>query len=329
MADGGWIYDKYNWIGATKADLTLQGWWNAIKGLLEGMSGWSNATALTSYLGSASAQAYYAVSSHSGGARVVWIFSAATTGTLVHASNMDDGATEITSGSNDPMLYMAYLPSDVAALGVGDPTTDSWLPSGSLKFTKISTEEFDEQYNGANNAWVHLMVRGDDVILGIEQNAQALRQVDQIHLFGDVFAQLPTSGDTDTQGILSWPSSTIFTLNNSSTSFQMRDGSGGTIWGRATSTGVVDISWNSDLLSNNVVDTAPWNWVSPVIHVEDPDLTTNGITPGQGVKGIINPEMFRMCNSAIALKQRLASGNYVHLRNGFVVGYDSTNPAMS
>jgi hypothetical protein len=325
MAVGGWIYDYYRWEGHSKDQTANEAWWNAIKGKLEGMTDWSSTTGLTSYVGSGSLQAYYAVSEHTGGARLVWVFVTATSGTIIHSTNMADGGTEAGTSSRDPYIYVAYMPSGAGAL-TGNPASSGFLPADSLKFVPLTSSDFDTIYSTGQH-FLHFMVRGDDIILGIEYNSHQERTIDQVHLLGTVYDTLGTAGDTDQEGMISWTGTAEPSLTGSGAELQCFAADASLRWGRLASEGTLQIAVNTDYLVITTVDRSPWPWVSPIAKVDDPDLVTNGIASGQGVKGALNPEMFRY-TQPLNRKQKLDSGNFMHLRGGFVVGWDPSNGSI-
>ena len=70
-------------------------------------------------------------------------------------------------------------------------------------------------------------------------------------------------------------------------------------------------------------DPASVAWSAFYIVIAADDLTTNGVIPGNGVKGILDTDLFRAGNPAF--KGLYANGQFTGMHEGLILGWDPSN----
>lgn len=331
MAAGGWIYGGSVMLGPHgNTDAEWQADWRAILALLHSISGWALHQDLTSMVVSGVNNSYYAISKYGGpgdDGYLIWIFSMQSSGTLVHADNYYSNATFNTSTAYQPTIYCAWIPPGVALPGAGDPRTAGWLSSAALRFQSFNTE-YDQIYSNGQ-ARIHVTAKGPNVMLMGEDHAQSGDLIDNLLMQGNLIKTLANVSDTSYAIGVSFYPSTNDGISGSTINYQMKSAAGAqfhhgigmSIPGYPTTTPNI-----TDALVN---DRAPFNWVSRTVRMVNANLTTYGVVPGNGAKGIIDPDHWRAIRTgAVNPKQQLEGGTLIHLSNGFVVGWDPSNGAM-
>lgn len=324
MALGGFIYAGNLLLGPhgnTRAEWEAD--WNAVLAKFYLLLGWGAHTTLTRMVDADPEGSNFAISQYGAGntGYLCWVFNHTSTGLLIHADNMWNGVTQNGSTSLQPAIWLAYIPSGIAPPTSGDPRDAAWLPAGSTKFSQIGAE-MQEIYGGGQYRF-HFIARGADIILAGEEDAHLASTIDNMYLAGnliDALAQDPT--DTNKTVSLTYNGN----ISGANLTAQTFTAAGALV---TTGQGLI-LAADTSFLDVTTNDRAPFNWSRFLLYLSHEDLDTYGIVPGNGVKGTLNPEITRYTRSgAMSDKQRMESGNLIAIRNGYVIGWDSTNGAMA
>jgi len=338
MADGGWVYDTYAWLPQSLTDADYEGVVDDVIAVLAGFTDWSTKTARTKIIDGADGRdAYFFEMEHTGGAILAFVWAAGCNAAtkMIDASNNYLGFN-INANSADHCIYVAYFPPG-ATPGAATPDLAGYIPSDAFLFElfQADTTSYDlsSVVSGGSHRF-HFFVRGDDVIIGFERDSHSATTIDALHILGTGIDQLAHATDTSGEIQMAWKTNSNgidpYVQGDAIIQFFLQDGtrvtdSDGTRYYFPGCDSAADTT-----LSLLVCDRDPWNWVQPAVMIANADLDNYGVVAGNGIKGTIDPEVYRIIQPAVVSpKALLSSGNYVHLGDGAVVGFDSGNPAMS
>lgn len=347
MALGGLKYGGSILLGTeTYSEVLELADYNTLIGFLHSLDGWSEHTALTHYVGSGSFnglfyKTFYAISAHTSGSRFVWVIGNCSSSTYIHSTNSVTNASIIGSAGLNYHMSFAYIPPGIADPNPGDnPNTSGWLPAGSLKFQGIAgvTDNlFFYTYPTLTTLpsygeWrFHVVARGDTVAVLAEGTIQKWEGIHNMYLAGELLDVTANPTDTYKYASIGWAyynSSAPGDMRTNTLYVQSHTAAGATI--SNFTGGLTFTALNSYSLGASVNDRPPYNWDRIFMYLSNSDLDTYGIVPGNGVKGSINPEILRYMRVGVAAsKQTLASGNLIYLNNGYVLGWDPLNGAMT
>lgn len=299
-------------------------------------AGWALHTGLTTYSSTANGISEYAISQYGGAANlgyVVWIFTMVLYDTFCDGTNHIRGVNQIgnPSAKGRVLVQLAYAPPGVALPGAGDPLTPNWLPAGCLKFQGTTNDgstsdasnyaEWYDMFVYGRAVKFHLIAKGSTILILVENDYLTGTNIDQLYLAGDIitpahaadtsgYAAIGHAEGSQTGGLLGVRF--YQTLNTS-----------GEVLTRYQGLNYVTDQTSLPALVN---DRSPFNWVPVELVMSAEDLDTFGAIPGNGVKGFLNPEVYRYVRSGVfSDKQQLAGGNLIYLINGYVIGWDSSN----
>lgn len=349
MAVGGWLYGGCKTIGPfPHAQVNWASAWQGILDLLTALPGWTEATGLTQY-NATDGGAYYAVCQYGAGSTgyLIFIFDCISGGTLIHADNWIKGVTYNTYWEN-PSIYCAWIPPGVAPPGAGTPLTAAWLPVGSFKFQPVTNRFSYNNYDiESMQHQFHMISRGPDVIMLFSNSSHSSKSIDTVFLAGQMLelahaadtyayancAQIGWVGIYDQGGAtFGDPGNPGDTNNSNFGNIQCFDYVGNL---RNKNHGM-RLSLPTGLFSNLINDAAPYIWAPYTLYMSNADLTTYGIIPGDGIKGIISPEWARATlGPRIQTRQRTEAGDMMSIGAGsytiiygMVIGWDASNGAL-
>ena len=336
MTDGGWKYCGYNGgrnSGET-SDLVIEmtAWQDALVTAL-GLAGtgWSQHTAVASY----SSDSMWFSLEHTGGARVVFakVGYTGSSSNVIHADNDMYGGVRMEQ-IYENNLFAAYVQPHLSATALGaNPAAAGFLPSGSLKFCSLRAFAENLDYKDGEPHGYHVMVRGGNMIFAVSYGITSNPDINNVAVMGECFDRIvhaghPTEPDNHADskyGMVVWDD-----CNYTGTMrCQFFDAAGNH---RYTSSQL----YYSGILANTVCEAPPYPWQVPLFHVESSNLKTiadggSGVVTGSGLKGSMNTEWMRYTNfpdGPANNKQRLAGGDFIYLRAGIAVGWDSANGGM-
>jgi len=331
MATGGWKYVGHitNPHSGSNTDVGLEiaEWKTAwVAALALAGTGWSLHADVTLY----NSACWWWALEHTGGARIVFVRGGDnSTGNVLEASNTWDNVTRV-AGDYEQRSWVAYVQPHLSATALGtNPAAAGFLPSGSLKFFPMGA---DSEITGG--AWggphaYHIVVRGGDAIVTIGFEVDIDPQVDTLNVMGECLDRLahenhltePDNHADSKYAHLQFDS----TAYNAGSRAQYFDAAQSYLFRENSMT------YLSALLTDDVCDRDPWTWQVPTFYVSSNDLDNDGIVTGNGIKGSMNPEWMRFTmfpGGPANDKQRLDGGDFIYLRNGIAIGWDSSNGSM-
>jgi len=321
MALGGWIYHTLLIPSFTHTNDTLYET-NVVDpmiSLIAGISGWSVAVGKTKYF---SDSGWYAEFSHSGGAHlaVVWVGDTTSGTTYIHADNMIHGVGQ--AGADLRRVMFSYWPPGHSGAGAANPSLSGYVPSDGIGFMWGSRHM---GISSGNTNRFQFMARGDDLIVVSEFNSEL---VDAVSLMGTIVEPLHSSDSGSRSGeamVLRWSNAYASTSRHFGC---FADDNTTRIWYDPP---IID---NYTWLTSSINSAAPWSWVPCLLArplYAGASGLASGVTSGSGIKGRVNPEVFRWTvqSGGPSNKQQLVSGNLIHVAEGVVLGWDSSNGAMS
>ena len=323
MADGGWILQhivEYPHNGSYAGEQVSMA---QLQAGLETMANWSRNTDIALYN---TRCLWFSIKHDTTDARLVVAYGGddSSNNPIIHPDSDPYGDWRYTS-VYEGSVWLCYIPASFSATALGtNPGSASFLPTNSLKFWPAGGyQAFDPTSARRNDNFV--LQRDDNLIWARSNDSDADSRINRLHLMGECldlrYATHPTEPDDDVNAAvahLTWDDC-YFTATFRS---QFYLGGSQFVGGR--------FYYDSTLIAHASCASEPWTWMSPTIYISTNDLDTYGVITGNGIKGIISPEWFRyMATGPINDKQQLNGGDFINLRGGFVVGYDSSNGRMA
>jgi len=297
MALGGWDYTSYEWAPPDNTGASMLAALDEFLSAVGGVS-WSVNTAAQYYGGTS--RCWGVVTN---GSVAITIAFSRESGTAVEASNSFNGETL----TNYPTLYFAYG----NAPSTGDPSTVGFL-SGSMHFSMLSNLMYA---TSGDKHLLHTFSRGNNLVIAIAEFSQTNSEIDRLMVMGPTFTELQHApADTGVDAQITWDMAYIPPRVEASQCLQV------------VGTRVWDLSYThlSALLDTGVIDRSPYAWSGLYVYNLTRDLDNEGIVPGNGEKGLIDPEMLRIVADIVPEMTPVAGGDMFHLRRGFCIGFDSS-----
>lgn len=330
MAVGGWIYHTLAIPSFTNTDDAA---WETnvidpLISLLAGMSGWSVTTAKTKYM---SDSGWWFSLTHTSGAELIGnvVGDAVTITTYQHENST---VYHTAGGYTGPQLknsvYLAYGPPGYSGRGAGGPDASTFMPNDGFGFHRINADAANRILTGTTHRF-NFLARGDDLIVTCERDTHLAQTADTLLLLGSCIDPLFHASDSGTfknEGYMAWREPCVPSFSGATQYLACYKADGTRLYRLGY------CLFPTSILSSSVVNAAPWPYVQPFLAMSQSnyDLENDGIVSGSAMKGLISSEWLRVSiTTGIADRQRLASGNFVHLTGGAVVGYDPSNGAMS
>jgi len=223
--------------------------------------------------------------------------------------------TDWASGSFDDRIFFSYWPPGNSGPGAADPSVSGYVPSDGFGFYIGSRA--DGIVSG-NSHRFQVMARGDDLLFVVQRNSNNL---DHMTLMGSLVDPLhiaDKNSRSEECQITRWDAGnwvgSWFAADNT------------TRIGQDSECTIDNYSW----LTTSVNNAAPWVKLPLLLGFPIYPNLGDEVSNLSGLKGKVNEEVFRWTVSGgPSSKQRLAGGNLIHIDDGVVLGYDSSNGAMS
>jgi hypothetical protein len=276
---------------------------DSVLAVIDALTGWSVGAAGANASGSAKGLA-----THSSGARLSLVAFATSSGVAgISASNSYTGAA-ITDGANQ-WLYAAYFPSDETD-PLPLPNSGTRL-AGQFLYSALSNAGYITTTTNRIHAWAD----GDKIILAVQRNT-SITTINDVFFAGALATNLINTGDTEDQVQWTMPSFTAAT-NSAIGAGQARDSAGTRILS------MTPIAPNY-LLDVNRQSGAGEFTLLPIWYASP---TTN-VATGNGIKGLIDPDVVVAGSSAVTLRATVDSEARVHIGAGYYMPWDTIYSPM-
>ena len=207
MAAGGFILNTVEIVPATKTAALTVTRLNQILDAIASFPGWSVSRSAQLYEQYDPDPAYmhmvYGVVDHTDGTQLAFILMQRGSSAGFADPSMYDGNWYISGEQHEQALLAAMSPPGKTAFGAGDPSTSSFLSSDQFWFqlTHKSNTEWSGSH-AAETTYVHVLVRGSDVVLLTEIAATTARGVDDACFLCPSLFEPANAADTESAGLM-------------------------------------------------------------------------------------------------------------------------------
>jgi len=318
MAVGGWDYYQGRCVLASNFDDTLfLRFINEVNAVVTSMPNWSVKAGPTKYC----TNGWHTVFANSvTNAELCFaMLRDSWSGNAVEASNNVYGGTYPASGQ-EYTHWVAYCPPG-ATFAATNPATSGFVPSNGFQFVKM--KEASGEWNNPGYHWLHCLVRDDDdLILLWEYDGDEDPGIERTILAGGCItpAHASDTGSMKNEGLIVNPSGNNLSGSNMWAQYFASDSATRLV----QSQGVKAVGYQAVAGTDMYHQAYPWPFIEAVVAGTGPVVT------GNGVKGRINHEWYRMMqgNGPANPKQQFDSGNFIFIRDWGMIGWDPSNGDM-
>jgi hypothetical protein len=278
---------------------------DSVLAVIDALTGWSVGAAGVNATGSVKGLA-----THSSGARLSLVtFWGTGSGTVgISASNSYTGVAIIQDNTNF-YLHAAYFPSDETD-PLPLPNTGTAL-AGQFLYSALS----NANYTTTTTSRIHAWADGDKIILAVQRNT-SVTTINDVFFAGALATNLINTGDAEDQ--VQWVMPAFTAATNTATGA-----------GQARSAAGTRILAMSPIAPNYLLDVNRQSGAAEftLLPIWYASPTTN-VATGNGIKGLIDPDVVVAGSSAVSLRATVASEARVHIGAGYYMPWDSIYSPM-
>lgn len=286
--------------------------------------------------------AHFAVLSHTGGSRLALGLSGHSNSNKFGFPS-DRVAMNLYSSQNG--LWFSYLPPSPGVDFGSTPLSDDFLPIEALPvYTcchSATSGDYMFNYESLSSTYsiLNFGIKGESFWYCARIRAGSDPSIDTFLLSGKILSVVENdTGVNVNNGYASFVSNSLTAAGSAHNSsytyssfFRERDGRDGSR-ARIRDDGVRSTGVGSVLgegLHNPTVGN-DLRWEGVMLYMESPNISTDGVIPGDGVRGLIDPDYLRAVRSEHSVEGMLVDGgNMISLGKGLCVGWDPSNPALA